>query len=152
MPKMLKVKELTPEQKKLSIASFLYPHAALVKELARGWTPERYEEFVQIDEAERKAREEAQATGHRKGMAESKVEFLDHYLYFSKRANAEKAAEKLRGKGWTVEVRKGADGKDWLTLAKQPAPIEDEIEEIRDELERLAEDLGGEYDGWGAPV
>jgi hypothetical protein len=49
-------------------------------------------------------------------------------------------------------VRKGGDGESWLTLAKQPAPIEEDIGEIREELERLADDLGGEYDGWGAAV
>lgn len=50
------------------------------------------------------------------------------------------------------EVKMGADGENWLALAKQPAPIEEGIEEIRDELEHLADELGGEYDGWGAAV
>lgn len=152
IPKFLKVKDLTPEQRKLSISSSIYPHPAMVKELARGWTPERDEEFDRMDVVEAKAREEAQAKqkGNGKRLAESK--FLDHYFYFPKKSNAEKAAERLRAKGWIVEVRKGSDSENWLTLAKQPAPIEDDIGDIRDELERLAEELGGEYDGWGAAV
>ncbi len=153
IPKFLKVKELTPEQKKLSISSSVYPHPAMVKELARGWTPERDEEFRRIDEAERRAREEAQASENGgKGETDSKPEFLDHYLYFQKKSDAQQAARRLCGKGWTVEVTRGADGKNWLVLAKQPAPIDDDIEEVRNELEHLAEELGGEYDGWGAAV
>ena len=31
------------------------------------------------------------------------------------------------------------------------ASIEENIEEIREEPESLAEEFGGEYDGWGAP-
>lgn len=58
----------------------------------------------------------------------------------------------MRARGWNVEVAKGADGKSWLALAKQPAPIDDDNEDIREELERLADDLGGEYDGWGAAL
>jgi len=46
----------------------------------------------------------------------------------------------------------GANGKNWLVLAKQPAPIEESIGDVRDKLEDLAEELGGEYDGWGTAV
>ena len=48
-------------------------------------------------------------------------------------------------------MRIGGD-ETWLALAKQPAPIEDDIEDVRRELEQLAAELGGEYDGWGAEV
>jgi len=41
--------------------------------------------------------------------------------------------------------------KNWLVLAKQPAPVED-IEQTREQLERLADEFHGEYDGWGANV
>ena len=143
---MLKVTDLTLEQKKLSIA-MLRPHQVMVKELARGWTPERAEEFRRLDSLEAQARKKAGQC-----LGQPKREFLDHYLYFPKKSDAQKAAARLHGKGWTVEVKKGADGEDWLTLAKQPAPIEEDIEEIREELERLADDLGGEYDGWGAAI
>lgn len=148
MNRLSYVEQLTPEQKKLSIGGQLCPHPALVKDLARGWMPERAEEFRSIDSAEADARKEAEA-----GLPEDeKAQFLDHFLYFPKKSQAERAGERLRGKGWRVEVRKGGGGEDWLTLAKQPAPIEDAIEDIRDELEDLAEELGGEYDRWGASV
>jgi hypothetical protein len=146
MRRMLKVRDLTPEQKRLSI-SVIRPHVAMVKELARGWTPERAEEFSRLDALQSSSRKKAEQS-----LGQTRTEFLDHYLYFPKKSDAQKAAARLREKGWTVEVKKGGDGENWLTLAKQPAPIEEDIEEIREELERLADDLGGEYDGWGAAV
>ena len=71
---------------------------------------------------------------------------LDHYLYFPKRSNAEEAANRLRAKKWLVSVRMGADNKNWLTFAQQPAPFD--LEDSRDELEAMAKELRGEYDGW----
>jgi hypothetical protein len=145
--RMQKVLELTPEQRKLSISSYLSPHPAMVKELARGWTPERDDEFQRLDALEGQADDARNAES-----ADQEPTFVDHYLYFPKKSNAERAAQRLTAKDWAVEVKRGADGESWLTLARQPAPIEEDIEEIRDELERLAGELGGEYDGWGAAV
>jgi hypothetical protein len=140
------VRELTPEQRKLSIPTLMSPQA-LTKAIMKCWTPERDEE-INI-EARRRATEEQQKRGP--GTTEQPT-FIDHYLYFPKTIQAEIAARRLKAKGWTVIVRMGADGENWLALAKQPAPIDPDIEEVREELERLAEELNGEYDGWGAPV
>src|SRR5262249_13914173 len=88
IPKFLKVKDLNAEQRRLSISSYVYPHPAMVKALARGWTPERDEEFDRIDDAERKAREEAQAKENKANEAEPRADSLEHYLYFPERSNA----------------------------------------------------------------
>ncbi len=138
----LHVRGLTPEQKKLSIA-VLRGHQAMVDSIVRGWTPERDGELNL--EARRRRAEEAIPEPKAGGT-------IEHYLYFSKKTRAKEAAKRLEAKGWLVEVRKGADGENWLVLAKQPAPICEDIEEIREELERLADELNGEYDGWGAAV
>lgn len=141
----LHVRELTPEQRKLSIAS-IWPVSTLVSQIERGWLPERNEE---LEDADRQRSElEIQA----KAGQQPEAKFIDHYLYFPKRHNADRASDQLRAKGWQVEVKMGADEKNWLVLAKQPAPIEEDVEEIRDELERLAKEFHGEYDGWGAAV
>lgn len=140
------VRELTPEQKKLSI-TFLMSPAALVKAIMKGWTPERDEE-INIA-ARQRAKENQQKRGP---AAAEQPTFIEHFLYFPKKIQAEIAARRLTAKGWTVVVRMGADGENWLALAKQPAPIDRDIEEVREELERLAKELNGEYDGWGAPV
>lgn len=138
----LKVRALTPEQKKLSIY-MLCSHPALVKDVARSWTPERDEELNLL------ARKAKKASVVPKSDTKSK---LEHFLYFPNETHAKEAAKRIEAKGWPVEVRKGADGENWLVLAKQPAPISEAIDETREELERLAEELDGEYDGWGAAV
>jgi hypothetical protein len=137
----LHVRGLTPEQEKLSIA-LLRSHPSMVEKIAKGWTPERDEE---LNLAAWRNEKETSA------QASEQQNSIDHYLYFPKKSQAEKAEKRLKAKGWSVEIRLGADGENWLALAKQPVPIED-IEEVRDELERLTEELGGEYDGWGAAV
>jgi hypothetical protein len=145
MQRALHVRKLTPEQKKLSIAA-IWPVAALADQIEQRWTPECAEEFEEA--ARKKTEQEFQRTESRQ--RESK--FIDHYLYFAKRSNAKQAGEQLRAGGWLVEIKMGADGKNWLVLAKQPVPIKQDIEDIRDYLEQLAKDFQGEYDGWGAGV
>ena len=143
IPRMLRVTQLSAEQKKISI-SMLCPHGPLVKMLAEGWTPERDEEINLQAQASKLVE-----TGRREKEGDERS--IDHYLYFPSKAKAEEAGKRLGDKGWKIEVKLGADHKSWLVLAKQPAPIDD-IGAIRDELERFADDLGGDYDGWGAGV
>lgn len=145
MQNALYTRELTPEQKKLSIAE-IWPISTLAAEIEKGWMPERNEELEEI------ARKKAAAARAQAGPLEPKAKFIDHYLYFRKKSNAQEAAQHLRNRGWFVEVKPGADDKSWLVLAKQPAPITEDIGDLRDELERLAEELNGEYDGWGTDV
>lgn len=146
--KMTYVQRLTPEQKKLSLGWELWPHPVMVRELARGWTPELEEEFRIKDTAAYEARKKAEASQGKKDVPS----VLDHYLYFPEKTQAEEAAQRLRTKGWQVQVRVGADGENWLALAKQPAPIDEESGDVRDELESLAKELHGEYDGWGTAL
>jgi len=135
--------ELTPEQKKLSLRE-IWPHAAMVRELARGWTPERAEELrlQDVAEAEKQTPLEKRSS-----------EPMKHYLYFPKEPNAEEAGEQLRSRGFSVEVRQGASGEDWLTLATKASPkTGEQMNELRDEMEALAAQFGGEYDGWEAAI
>ena len=136
------VTELTPEQKKLSTFS-ICPHPFVVKRLAQGWTPERDEELERIAEAEAHTNVNREASGMAHGA-------LAHYLYFPKKGNAEKAGRQLRKRGFQVQVQRGADGVNWLAMATKENPPADghEMEALREELESLAEELGGEYDGW----
>ena len=119
----------------------------MVANVVEGWTPER---DAELKAAARKKREEQQQGQVEKKPA--KASTLDHYLYFPKKKHAEEAAKRLKDKGWQVQVRMGADNKNWLVLARQTAPINEDIDDVRDELETLAEQLHGEYDGWGAPL
>jgi hypothetical protein len=54
----------------------------------------------------------------------------------------------LRKQGFSVEYRKGADGVNWLVLAEHSLSPDDEAGlAVREELERLAQQHSGEYDG-----
>lgn len=117
----------------------------MVKELARGWTPERAEELRLQDVADAEKRRMSSVPEKRAS------EPMKHYLYFPKKTNAEEAGERLRSQGFSVQVRKGASGEDWLTLATKAPPMTGEqMDELRDEMETLAAQFGGEYDGWEA--
>jgi len=135
--------ELTPEQMKLSIRE-IWPHAAMVRKLTGGWTPERAEEFHLRDLSDaRKQQTDAARIS----------ELMKHYLYFPSRLNAEGAGEQLRTRGFSVQIRKGSGGEDWLTLATKVSPhTAEQMHELRDEMESLAEQFGGEYDGWEAAI
>ncbi len=139
--------ELTPEQKKLSIHE-IWPHAAMVKELARGWTPECAEELRLKDVVERAKNKINQVQ-----VDESKEKGMRHFLYFTKKKDAEGAAELIRSRGFSVEVSKNASEENWLAKATTAAPTNGEqMDELRDVMEGLAAQFGGDYDGWEAPL
>jgi len=142
------IRTLTPEQEKLSI-HHLWPHPVLVKELGRGWTPERAEVLRLNDVAEAAERVKNDADG---GQPSERA--VRYYFYFPKKLNAETAGDRLRDRGFKVVVRMGADGENWLALAtKSPAAIKGaQMERLDEEMETLAKDLGGEYDGWEMPI
>ena len=73
------------------------------------------------------------------------------YFYFADEAMAQRAATDLRGKGFEVEVRLGADDENWLALA-QKTVSSDDLDELEDAFKELGEELGGEYDGFDRPV
>jgi len=139
------LRELTPEQQKLSIHC-LVSHPSMVRDLARGWTPERAEELRLQDVAEAGQRKKAAGNiSSERGMR--------HYLYFPKKTDAESAGQELRKRGFSVEVRMGADGKNWLALAtSDPPKTGEQMGTVRDEMEALAAQFGGEYDGWEAAI
>lgn len=77
--------------------------------------------------------------------------FREHFLYFPDKAAANKAAARLIAKGWEVKVERAVGRVDWLVLATDHWPNEEKFESEWQELHRLAEELGGEYDGYGGP-
>lgn len=74
---------------------------------------------------------------------------IRHFFYFSKKSDAEAVAQELRGREYSVTVREGGDGWNWLALAAKDIPVDGEdMHELHDEMEFLAAQFGGEYDGW----
>lgn len=142
------VSELTREELKLSVHQ-LWPHPVMVRELARGWTPERNEELEDQDRARAQAKRNAGQQANSVPLDQA----LQHYLYFPEKSNAEKAAQWFRSQGFSVETRLAADNNSWLTLVKHASPSnQEEIDKLRAEIEALASKLDGEYDGWELAV
>jgi hypothetical protein len=76
-----------------------------------------------------------------------------NYLYLPDEARAQEAGVALRSAGFTVQVRRAAQGPAWLALANRDMiPSAANIQQMRELFEGLASRLGGEYDGWEAAV
>ncbi|HEY6250240.1 MAG TPA: ribonuclease E inhibitor RraB [Candidatus Angelobacter sp.] len=82
---------------------------------------------------------------------EWEINFRDHFFFFPEKSKADMAAERLLKKGWRVQVSRTAGRDDWSVTATDPMPNEEEFEAQYQELKSLAEELGGEYDGYGGP-
>ena len=96
---------------------------------------------------------DALAEFRRAGGDASKPANVQHYFYFGTRAVAERASERLRGLSYSAEIQKGALGNDWLVLAKKAAVLNEAgLAAIQQELQGMAVELGGEYDGWEVAV
>ena len=83
----------------------------------------------------------------------SAVHLLLHYLYFPDHQAAENVAGILRDRQFLVEERLTADGIYWLVVAKHHAvPTAAVIAGVRKQMEQIAADNAGDYDGWEARV
>jgi hypothetical protein len=83
----------------------------------------------------------------------SAVHVILHYLYLPSEHHASDVAARLRSLGFSTTERRGADGINWLVLAKhEVVPSEEAIGATRTLIEELARGAGGEYDGWEAEV
>jgi hypothetical protein len=83
---------------------------------------------------------------------------IEHYLYVGSLKAARQMTSGVAKRGFEAEIRRGVKG-NWLVLARQQViPSEKAIAAARESLEALAEERGGEYDGWqvalpaGAPA
>jgi len=83
----------------------------------------------------------------------SQIHPFDFYIYHPTRAGAGQICDQLRAKGFQISVREAATGNDWLCFASLSfVPSIDKLTEIRDTVEELTGQYGGEYDGWETVV
>jgi len=83
----------------------------------------------------------------------SKPHQVEFFLYIPVKPDAEAAAAELRGTGYTVTLRLGADKVNWLCLgAKTLVPTIQGLTDARKVFKGLAIKFKGEYDGWDAAV
>ncbi len=82
------------------------------------------------------------------------AEALDHYFFFSERADAETAAERLQQRGWvTQSLNLDPTMEKWLLQVRQPGCAEgpQELQDLQAELDLFANEHHGVYDGWQVP-
>ncbi len=79
---------------------------------------------------------------------------IDHFLYFSTKTAATKAAQRLRSAGFDIQVRDSRDlGAGWLTLATRPLPTTAaDLYAEETLMETVAATFGGSYDGFERDV
>ncbi|HEY2915009.1 MAG TPA: ribonuclease E inhibitor RraB [Candidatus Angelobacter sp.] len=76
---------------------------------------------------------------------------LDHYFFFPDQSDADRAAQRLRERGWTIEsVSLNAEVEKVQLQARQPGSIEN-LNALQTELDLFADEFNGEYDGWQVP-
>ena len=85
------------------------------------------------------------------GTRDSQLCDVRHFIYVPDRDRGEELAGVLRREGFGVDLQMSADGSNWLVRATHTIiPDEEALEQLRVQLEKLAEAAGGEYDGWDA--
>ncbi|MCU1331591.1 MAG: Regulator of ribonuclease activity [Candidatus Angelobacter sp.] len=84
-------------------------------------------------------------------LALNNARHLDHYFFFPDQADADRAANLIKERGWTVEsVTLNAEVEKVQLQARQPGPIEN-LNSLQTELDLFADEFNGEYDGWQVP-
>jgi hypothetical protein len=77
---------------------------------------------------------------------------VDHYAFFPDRAAADRFTAELAGEGFDASIRRDDDGR-FVVHALREDPVElPHIHPLVKRLRDRAAALGGQYDGWGAPV
>ena len=83
----------------------------------------------------------------------SKPHTIEFFTYFPAEDTAKTACGSLADNGFSVAVHFNALTDEYLCFATmEVVPTLEEMHRLRSELETLASELGGEYDGWGTPV
>jgi hypothetical protein len=139
-------RQLSDEELRLPVA-VIWNHEFLVQRVLEGWRPE-HEGRSTLMADDHAALEELRRSSRVAG-----PHVVLHYLYFPRRDAAGATAAELRARGFATEERLGADGVNWLVLARhQIVPSEETIAGVRPVMEDLARRHGGEYDGWETEV
>jgi Regulator of ribonuclease activity B/FHA domain len=78
---------------------------------------------------------------------------VEFFLYFPSEASARSAAGQIQAGGFEVRVEQAGSGPAWLCKAdKLMVPSLRVMTDLRGKFTKLADQLGGEYDGWGSQV
>jgi regulator of RNase E activity RraB len=150
-----RIGQLSPGQERLSIAA-IWNDTLLIDRIMSGWAP--------ATARDSRGSEQTAATGgaenpdiaaiqelEKAGSQTDAVHEIRHYLYFPREDSANAAAQQLTKLGLEAAVEQR--GNKWAVIARHNmVPLADSLESFRNQLEKVAEASGGEYDGWEAAV
>jgi regulator of RNase E activity RraB len=155
---------LSEQELKLPIAE-IWNHEFLVHRILEGWNPGFEGAAVSsgqaptVPHAGRQleaigAGDDKQAVNELASVSDTDApHVILHYVYLPNKEAAASVAQELRSSGYETEERLGADGADWLVLARHVAvPTGELMVSTRQTMETLVSRFGGEYDGWEADV
>lgn len=76
-----------------------------------------------------------------------------HFLYLPAREGADATATTLSSDGWATAIEAGDDDETWLVTATRHGALNSRsVRSTRTQLEALAAEHAGVYDGWQATV
>ncbi|MDQ6945682.1 MAG: ribonuclease E inhibitor RraB [Actinomycetota bacterium] len=148
-----RIGQLGPGQEKLSLAE-IWNDTLLVERILSNWVPSMVvspSATMQSPAHRRPSKGDAAAIEEleRAGSHVDAPHELRHYLYFPEKRSAEATAGRLAQLGFEVSVLRRED--QWAVIARHKlVPSAANLENVRQRLEKVAEDSGGEYDGWEA--
>jgi regulator of RNase E activity RraB len=88
-----------------------------------------------------------------KGADFSKEHGIEFFLYFNDEKSSIAAKKRLVKYGFEVEISKNSNNSDWLCLATiNINPGYFALNRFRQKFEKIAEELNGNYDGWGTLI
>jgi len=88
-----------------------------------------------------------------KGVDFSKEHGIEFFLYFHDKKSAHIAKKHIKKLGFEVDISKNENHSDWLCLATaKMIPGYLTLNRFRKTFEQLAEQLNGDYDGWGTLI
>ena len=89
----------------------------------------------------------------RAGSDLTKPHEISFYVYLPDKQSAQEAERRIRSDGDQTVVRLGADDTSWLCLiTRTMIPEFNSLVAVGREIAAVAQDLGGEYDGWETVV
>jgi hypothetical protein len=78
---------------------------------------------------------------------------LEFYAYFPTRADADRAAKALAGRGYRTTVDGPDEDDEWQVLATRESLVtEAKVDALEIEVAQAAKQASGYYDGWEAEV
>lgn len=92
----------------------------------------------------------AALTAEHHGVAPEQMRWFDHFIYFAQQRKANQFARRCQRAGYRVE-RVEPSELEWSVWVRTKHTLE-KVDEAAEQLQALAREYGGEYDGWGVAV